>query len=329
LPQRHSGLVAFTPQKEPLAAEEVAALSGIWRTSLCLDDGDHDFSLHLKESGAVQTSDQSSLPFNICQGTTWKSARWSVSAVPELDSAVSIRLQLGILYLEGKGERKGLRCVSLKGSVLEGRDDPCCVGSFELSLALPTNDDVSALMLRHLARREARPAPPLSFKLASFIGRWGLMITLDDALMPSYFSLRLNGNRTFISEGGSQVLAGTWGLYSKGYYNRPDGGAKGSAIMPYGSSVWLKVNREICTETLRGIADLPEVRESFHLWGVPILESVESELAARTGEGSSDRVDGRLWVGAVERAYFGRFSLLRTRDDDGDHDDGGQWVMDA
>ena len=32
--------------------------------------------------------------------------------------------------------------------------------------------------------------------------------------------------------------------------------------------------------------------------------------------GTSDRVDGVLWVGAVERAYFGRFSLLREGDDE-------------
>ena len=44
------------------------------------------------------------------------------------------------------------------------------------------------------------------------------------------------------------------------------------------------------------------------------LERLEphQELAARLGgDVASDRVDGRLWVGEVERAFFGRFTLLR------------------
>jgi len=222
------------------------------------------------------------------------------------------------LYLEGTGERSGLRCMSLKGSVLEGRDDPCCVGAFDMTLVLPTSQDVAALEERHQARVDARPAPPLSFRLDGFVGRWRLLLSLDDEDSPAIFAISLDGNRSFTSEtsANEQVLAGSWGLYTKGYRSRPDGGASGSSIQPIGSSLWLKINRDKSSETFKGIADLP-VRENFHLWGKPKLESFEAELAARTeAGGTSDRVDGVLWVGAVERAYFGRFSLLRETEGD-------------
>ena len=65
------------------------------------------------------------------------------------------------------------------------------------------------------------------------------------------------------------MLAGSWGLYTKGYRSRPDGGASGSSIQPIGSSLWLKINRDKSSETFKGIADLP-VRENFHLWGMHI-----------------------------------------------------------
>lgn len=214
---------------EPLETEELEALAGIWRTNLKLDDGDTSLSLHLDaKTGQVYTADDSALPFNICHGKGSSTANWGVTAVPE-SPQISLSLQLGILYLEGTGERSGLRCMSLKGSVLEGRDDPCCVGAFDMTLVLPTSQDVAALEERHQARVDARvclrhsrapplssthlslsatpahpptplfhapearhplpdrcsrvpqqPAPPLSFRLDGFVGRWRLLLSLDD-----------------------------------------------------------------------------------------------------------------------------------------------------
>ena len=125
---------------------------------------------------------------------------------------------------------------------------------------------------------------------------------------PAYFSIRLDSDRTFRSEGAQQLLAGTWGVLSK------SGGGRASYIQQHGSSFWLEVKRDRCSETLRGIADLP-LRESFVLWGKPML-GLEAELQARLGAGCNvDRVDGRMSCGDVERVFFGRFSLLR---EDGD-----------
>ena len=47
---------------------------------------------------------------------------------------------------------------------------------------------------------------------------------------------------------------------------------------------------------------------------------MEAELQARTdgltsNSATANRVDGQLWIGNVERAYFGRFSLMRADDD--------------
>ena len=119
----------------------------------------------------MQASDEG-LPFNICHGTTWTDS-WRVTAVPESD-IISVKLMLGVLQLEGKGTRKGLRCSTISGSVLEGRHDPCCVGSFRLGLVLPSSDSSSlkSLQDRHQARLNARKAPPLTFSrsgLASLV----------------------------------------------------------------------------------------------------------------------------------------------------------------
>ena len=168
----------FLPPKERLSSEEVQALAGVWRADLDLDDGAQTLSLHLDAQGGVHPAERS-LPFNICNGEHgWSSARWECRAVRE-SSTVHLKLQLGVLYLEGTGERDGLRCKTLKGSVCEGGDDPCYVGSFELSLVLPTSNDVAVLQERHQARVDARPAPPLAFKLESFVGRWRMLVSLD------------------------------------------------------------------------------------------------------------------------------------------------------
>ena len=46
-----------------------------------------------------------------------------------------------------------------------------------------------------------------------------------------------------------------------------------------GTHLWLRVERDQSTATLTGIGGLP-VRESFSMWGRPVLGSVEAELAS-------------------------------------------------
>ena len=169
---RRSSAPTLYAAREPLATEELQALAGIWATTLDLDDGRLDLNLHLDASGAVHATNEQELPFNICRGEHgWSSARWSCSAVPESANLV-LTLQLGVLHFRGKGTRQGLVCSSLAGHVMEGSDDPCCVGSFEMALALPFAQDVAALEERHRLRVDARPPPPLSFRLDGFIGQW-------------------------------------------------------------------------------------------------------------------------------------------------------------
>jgi len=305
-PQRALPPVALSNQ--PLESEEIEALAGIWQADLTLDDGDMQVSLHLDAKGHVHTS--TVLPFNICLESE-RMDRWDVSAPPE-GNEIRFKLQLGVLSLEGKGTREGLRCSQLSGSVLEGRDDPCCVGHFRMGMVLPTTPDVSALEARHQARLNSRPAPPLSFERSSFAGRWRLLIKMDpdqyggDA-PPAFFALELRANQTFSSVVGDQRLSGSWGIWAPS----TNGVGRGSFIQPRGTSLWLKVDRNRCSETRRGIADLP-VRESFSMWGKPQL-SLEAELGARasSGSASADQVQGRLACGEVERAYFGMFSLVR------------------
>ena len=304
LPTRLPSTLRPAPSMRALDIEEVAALAGVWRADLDLDTGVQQSNLHLDAAGRVHTTDDAQ--FNICRGTTWTSARWSASlASSEAEGVVAFTLQLGILCLEGRGVRNGLRCTTLSGSCLEGGDEPCCVGTFTLTLALPTTTDVSDLEKQHQARLMKRPAPPPTFRRSGFVGRWRLLLSMDSNQAggdapPAYFALLLHEDRSFSSEGGPHTLAGTWGVWGQG-----------SFVQPQGTSLWLKVNRDRCSETFRGLADLP-LRESFSLWGKPLTESLEAEIQARTPHGGTvDRVDGRLCCGEVERVYFGMFSLMR------------------
>ena len=316
-----------------LAEEEYMALVGVWRAELELDDGDAELSLHLAAPPSLQPGSvapgggkvfpmDDNLPFNIVQGKDgWSSARWSAKCVGEEGGTeLSLSMQLGNLYLEGRGERTGLRCSTFQGTVLEGGSDPCVVGRFSMRLSLPIKSDTTELEERYRARLASRKAPPISFQRVGFIGQWRLLLSVDDDAFPAYFPVELSGDGTWQSVGTDETLAGSWGLHARDANSR----SGWSAIQESGSSVWLKVQRERSTETLRGIAGLP-VRQDFHLSGKPVIETVEQELATKLASNGAaavagaataatervDRVDGRLWEGSVERAYFGRFSLLR------------------
>ena len=325
-----SGPVSLFGDAQPqLALEEYTALAGIWRAELELDDGDVSTSLHLaaprraQDGGNVYPMEEE-LPFNICQGSSdgWTRARWfcerKVRAGAEGDNKLSMSLQLGNLYLEGRGERSGLRCTSFVGTAFEGGEDPCVVGRFMMRLALPIASNVTSLEQRYRRRIATRPPPPLTFARPGFVGGWRLLLSVDDDLPPASFPVELAPDGSWQSSDAlGQILGGTWGMHSRG----PQ--AHSGSVQPAGSSVWLTVLASRCTETLAGVGGLP-VRSDFHLSGKPVFETVEQELAARAasdedaaggagggGAATADRVDGRCWVGSHERAYFGRFSLVR------------------
>jgi hypothetical protein len=334
---RRAGNVQLSAQ---LVKEEYSALAGVWRAELELDEGNTAMSLHLAapQSLALGTIApgggkvfpmEEKLPFNICSGNDgWTSARWSAHAAPKNDDELRLSLRLGNLYLEGRGERRGLRCTAFVGTVLEGGEDPCVVGRFSLQLALPLTSDTGALEKTYERRLAARRPPPLEFARAGFVGPWRLLLSVDEDATPAYFGITLNADGSWASDaaaaaggGDEQQLVGTWGMHSK----EEESGSGAHGGVTHGSSVWLKVHRERSTETLRGIGGLP-VRSDFYLSGKPVITSAEAELAARAamdarqeGRGKEDpssgdvvdRLDGRLWEGTVERAYFGRFSLLR------------------
>ena len=70
--------------------------------------------------------------------------------------------------------------------------------SFEMALAMPSTEeaDLPALEARHMARVNARPAPPPRFSRSGFVGRWRLLLVLDVGLpeeesTPAFFTLNL------------------------------------------------------------------------------------------------------------------------------------------
>ena len=300
-----------------LASEEFQALAGVYRADLSLDEGDMALSLHLaapeslhldcEHHGKVYPM-ESNLPFNIIQSNGWSSAQWSacraVQAGEEGDDNLDLNLQLGNLYLEGRGQRGGdFRCPAFAGTVFEGGEDPCVVGRFSMQLSLPIQSDVTPLEEAYRARIASQPAPPLTYERSEFVGQWRLLLSTDEDRAPAHFAIELKPDRTWESVGADERLAGTWGMYSNDPTSLSD--------KPDGSNVWLKVHADRCTETINeGVAGLP-LRSDFHLWGEPVL-TVEQELAQRAAGGSqAERVDGRLWAGLVEPEFFGQFSLLR------------------
>lgn len=298
------------------------ALAGVWRADLELDDGDDVISMHLtvpkmqvgtevpdEASGDVYLMDDK--PLRPWSQTTPSSARWSayrlVRAGAAGDHEMQLQLQLGNLYLEGRGERDGLRCSVFEGTVLEGGQDPYVVGRFSMRLSLPIVSDIDALHERYQQRIASRPSPPIVYPRSSFVDTWRLLLSLDDNSPPAYFPVQLSPDGSWQSVGTEETLAGTWGVASRDMH------AGMSTITPAGSHMWLQVHSKRCTETLRGLAGLP-IRSDFQLEGKPVIETGEHELAARASSGAearADRVDGHLCVGSVDRAYFGSFRLLR------------------
>ena len=309
-----------------LTIEEYKALAGIWRAELELDDGDSSTTLHLavplssaEFGGKVQSTTVPSGPHD-----TWF-VEHSIRAGDSEDS-LCLSLQLGALLLEGRGERHGLRCCSFVGTVLEGyTHDPCMVGRFSMQLSLPIASDLAALEQQHELRLDSRQPLPLTYPRSGFIGQWRLDLAVDEDEPPASMPVELLADGSWQSVGMEQRMGGTWGMltmYQHAHADCTEEYSGWSTMQPAGSSMWLKVHRARCTETLRGLAGLP-VRSDFLLTGAPVFETAEGELAARAtaltaGEVGRavtavmpDVICGRLWEGSIERAYFGHFRLVR------------------
>ena len=304
-------VVPTTRLQASLDAEEVRALAGLWRADLDLDDAQRSLTCNLDVSGKCSFVVGDGAPI---VGTVAGAPRWEAYTVLA-DKSVCMNLCVGPWVLQGCGERDGLRCSVVRGSVLEGaEDDQVCVGRFEMALSVPvaSESELPALEARHLARLASRPAPPVRFSRASFVGRWRLLLTFQSE-SPRMLEVELNSDaRTFRSAGapaGTPALGGTWGLWDR---SNPK---EKSALAASGTHFFLRVERDRSDATLRGIGDLP-VFESFSLWGTPGLGSPEAELAARTQAGgtSSDQIDGSIYFGtSADREWVvaGAFSLIR------------------
>ena len=299
---------------EPLDQFEERATAGIWSLSLDLDDGMLSLVCNLNADGSLSTDTKNA------RSKGWE--RWEASADAETND-LKMRVRLGPWMLRGLGGRCDgtLRCRSIKGSVLEGGDDPVCVGSFDMSLRVPVADDdeLDELERSHRAKVDARPAPPPRFRRGHFCGGWKLLIAFDETTVPSVFTVALAEDFKFASPSGEEdgaVLGGSWGVWDKTRVGqKPE---TRPSLDTLGTHFWIQVERERSTSTLRGLANLP-VHESFSLWGKPTLRSKESELLARTpAGGSSDAITGYCYFGtSADREYFtcGRFQLARDTAD--------------
>jgi len=318
----------------PLEEEELQALAGVWRASLDLDDGEHTISCQLTADGRVHTTDPTleNHPGHGGGGRWWAKAIAKPGSHGDPSEAIKMRIRIADWTFEGTGIRDGLRCGAVKGSVLEGQDDPCCVGSFSMALALPEVGDgpqLTALEDKLRARLDARPAPPARFARKAFTGSWRMLIDFDGAPPVSYV-VNLSEDGTFETEE-SPALGGHWGVWGKGLAK----GISEWAVLPEGTHLWMRVERDRSTSTLNGIGGLNGVRESFSLWSKPQLDSLHAELAARAGDFSAGAMTGRgrktiesmvshvsgsAFFGASYNEYYraGRCSMIRGKDINGD-----------
>ena len=231
---------------ESLDEFERRAMAGVWATTLDLDDGLQQITCHLGEDGQVSSTMRNLDP------KPWH--RWEAKVVNG-EKILKFKLYLGDLALEGKGVREGesLRCASVSGSVIEGVDDPVYVGDFRMELAMPAADDSEEKALRksHMAKIDAKPAPPPKFKWDAFVGRWRLLVALETAKATptvDFHTIELTPDRKFRSVPGAAtargVLAGRWGVYDKTLSRKLN---QGPTTNQRGTHMWLRVNREACS----------------------------------------------------------------------------------
>jgi hypothetical protein len=215
-----------------------------------------------------------------------------------------------------------LRCQWIKGYVVEGDHEPCCVGSFEMRLAMSAVEDMDALASRYRRRLEAKPAPPPRFRKAGFVDTWRMLLTLesDGGLPgPKLLSIRLRDDGVFESAAAPLAegprLSGRWGIWDDSLVQVVGRKAaqrlhEEEGKINKGTHVWLHF--------VRGLGMIGQ-NESFSAHGRPKLTSFAQELQSKGDEGAdSDRVDGGIYYGSSsDREYYlaGRFTLIRDSDD--------------
>lgn len=283
---------------------EQRAFAGIWSVKLDLDDGAQEWRIYLNPSGGKAVA----VGGEACMSDT-RHSYWEAKVND--DGEIRMKLHFGFLVLQGKGriERNSIRCTMLSGWVLEGTDEPDCVGSFSMGLPFP---DVRGAELRqlykdHKEREDSRLSGLSRFRLNGFLGQWQLTVTIDSH--PTLFKVELgeDGKFTSVGVGDNLRLAGSWGLYDS---TSPDndvsttGGKYGPKL---GTDLWLHVQRERCV-------GLPGMTQSFSMLGKPMLNSMESALLAKTGDAPVDAIDGLCYLpGVCDRFRYvsGRFMLQR------------------
>lgn len=98
-----------------------------------------------------------------------------------------------------------------------------------------------------------------------------------------------------------------------------------AGVLPEGTHLWMRVERDASTSTLAGIGGLAGVHESFSLWSEPSLSSPASELAALAGAYSSSAGErgasvascsGAAYFGTASNEYYraGRCSMIREEE---------------
>ncbi|EOD38994.1 hypothetical protein EMIHUDRAFT_466724 [Emiliania huxleyi CCMP1516] len=310
--------IALTAAEGSLEPEELEALSGVWKAELRLDDGDRTLTWRLAASGRVRGLDENE------EGVWWADSAPTESA----QQRVTVSLRVRDWTILAVGERTGLRCTQLGGAVLEGAEDPCHVGECDLTLALA---DIGSDGLGDLEACSPRPfvsplppPPPPPVTRRAFVGRWRMLIDMEGGAPLSY-AVVLRPGGTFRTVGGGEgeaaVLGGRWAVWGRGM-------AKGVAewgVLPEGTHLWMRVERDASTSTLAGIGGLAGVHESFSLWSEPSLSSPASELAALAGAYSSSAGErgasvascsGAAYFGTASNEYYraGRCSMIREEE---------------
>jgi hypothetical protein len=121
-----------------------------------------------------------------------------------------------------------LRCSAFAGTVFEGGGEPCAVGSFAMQLALPIHSDLAPLeerfphphpnpnpypnpnpnpnpspspnphprpnpnQERYQQRIASQPPPPITHARTGFLGRWRLLVSVDDEAPATRFPIELS-----------------------------------------------------------------------------------------------------------------------------------------
>ena len=166
---RHLSPTMFGKREPKASMEEYSCVSGVWRAEIELDDdGNLILPMHLaapRSTNALPSSGsvylmKENLPDRYCPShfePSWWSVNRQVHAGSQGDHILCLSLQLGHLFLKGRGQRDRLRCQTFVGIVEDSDGDPC--GRFTMRLSLPIKTDTRPLENRYRKRVETRPPP--------------------------------------------------------------------------------------------------------------------------------------------------------------------------